>query len=69
MVAIQQADGKNHIFTSDPIEIESHPDADTEILRNAEKVLSIAEDFIRQAPNQWSITLPVWPEELVRTPS
>jgi phosphatidylinositol dimannoside acyltransferase len=68
MVAIQQADGKNHIFTSDPIEMESHPDADTEILLNAEKVLSIGEDFIRQAPNQWSITLPVWPEALDQTP-
>jgi KDO2-lipid IV(A) lauroyltransferase len=68
MVTFRQPDGKNYIFTSDPIEMESHPDADTEILHNAEKVLRIGEDFIRQAPNQWSITLPVWPEVLDQTP-
>jgi lauroyl/myristoyl acyltransferase len=68
MVTIRQPDGKNHIFTSDPIEMESHPDTDTEMLRNAEKVLSIGEDFIRQAPNQWAVPLPVWPEVLDQTP-
>jgi len=68
MVTIQMPDGKNHLFTSDPIEMESHPDADTEMLRNAEKVLSIGEDFIRQAPSQWSISLPVWPEALDQMP-
>jgi len=68
MVTIRQPDGKNHIFTSDPIEMESHPDTDTEMLRNAEKVLRIGEDFIRQAPNQWSVPLPVWPEVLDQTP-
>jgi len=68
MVTIRFPDGKNHIFTSNLIEMESHLDADTEILLNAEKVLSIGEDFVRQAPNQWSITLPVWPEVLDQTP-
>jgi phosphatidylinositol dimannoside acyltransferase len=69
MATIRLPDGKNHVFTSDPIEMESHPDADTEMLRNAEKVLSIGEDFIRQAPSQWSVSLPVWPEALNQTPS
>jgi len=68
MVTIRLAGGKNHILTSDPIEMESHPDANMEMLRNAEKVLSIGEDFIRQAPNQWSVPLPVWPEVLDQTP-
>jgi KDO2-lipid IV(A) lauroyltransferase len=68
MVTIRLEDGTNHIFTSDPFELESHPDEDTEILRNAEKVLSIGEDFIRQAPSQWSVSLPVWPQALDQTP-
>jgi lauroyl/myristoyl acyltransferase len=64
MVTIRLQDGKNHILTSEPIEMESHPDAETEMLYNAEKVLTIGEGFIRQAPSQWSISLPVWPEVL-----
>ena len=39
-----------------------------EMLRNAEKVLSIGEEFIQRAPSQWSISLPVWPEALNQTP-
>jgi KDO2-lipid IV(A) lauroyltransferase len=69
MAIIRQPDGKYSMFTSDPIEMESHPDVETELLRNAEKVLSIAEDFIRQAPHQWSVPLPVWPELLDQTPT
>jgi len=68
MATMRLPDGKNHIFTSDPFEMESHPDADTEMLRNAEKVLSICEDFIRRAPSQWSVSLPVWPKALNQTP-
>jgi phosphatidylinositol dimannoside acyltransferase len=69
MVTIRLPDGKNHIYTSDPVEMESHPDADTELLYNAGKVLRISEDFIRQAPSQWSISLPVWPEALNQMPA
>jgi phosphatidylinositol dimannoside acyltransferase len=68
MATIRQPDGKNHFFTSEPIEMESCPDTDMEMLRNAEKVLSIGEDFIRRAPSQWSISLPIWPEALNQTP-
>ncbi len=69
MVTIRLAGRKYNVFTSDPIEMESHPDANTEILLNAEKVLRIGEDFIRRAPNQWSVPLPVWPEVLDQTPA
>jgi hypothetical protein len=31
------------------------------ILSNAEEVLKIAEGFILEAPEQWSIFQPVWP--------
>jgi hypothetical protein len=50
------------------MEMETHPDRETEALRNAERVLRVAEGFIRQAPAQWSVSLPVWPDMLARVP-
>jgi lauroyl/myristoyl acyltransferase len=64
MVTNLRADGKYHILTSEPIEMEYHPNREIKDLRNAEKVLKVAERFIQQAPQQWSISLPVWPETL-----
>lgn len=64
-----QQDEKYHVFASDFIEIDSHPNPGVEMLRNAEKVLSIAEEFIRQAPQQWSVPLPVWPEVMDLVPN
>jgi phosphatidylinositol dimannoside acyltransferase len=69
MVTIHLPDGKNHLFTSDPIVMEPNLDTDAELLLNAEKVLAVGEGYIRQAPNQWSISLPVWPEVLERIPA
>jgi lauroyl/myristoyl acyltransferase len=68
MVTIKQADGTNHVMTSEPIEMNPHPDREVEALQNAEKVLSVAAGFIRQTPQQWSISLPVWPETLDLVP-
>jgi KDO2-lipid IV(A) lauroyltransferase len=64
-----QQDEKYHVFASDFIEMDPHPDPEVEMLRNAEKVLSIAEEFIRQAPQQWSMPLPVWPEVMDLVPN
>jgi KDO2-lipid IV(A) lauroyltransferase len=61
-VAYLQEDGKYHVFASDLIEMDSCPNPDEAIFRNAEKVLSVAEGFIRRAPQQWSVPLPVWPQ-------
>jgi phosphatidylinositol dimannoside acyltransferase len=69
MVANLQNDGKYHVLTSEPIEMDSHPDRETEALQNAGKVLRVAEKFIRQVPQQWSISLPVWPEIMDRVPN
>jgi KDO2-lipid IV(A) lauroyltransferase len=68
MVANLQADGKYHVLSSDLIEMDPHPDRDLEALQNGEKVLRIAEQFIRQAPEQWSVPLPVWPDTLDLVP-
>jgi KDO2-lipid IV(A) lauroyltransferase len=61
-------DGKYHVFASDPMEMDSRPNADEAILQNAEKLLAVAETFIRRAPQQWSVPLPVWPQILDRVP-
>ena len=68
MAAIQQADGIYHVMTSEPIEMEEYPHNATANLRNAEKVLRRAEDFIRLAPEQWNMFLPVWPDLLEKMP-
>ncbi len=68
MAAIQQADGKYHVMTSEPIEMEHDLDNTTGNLRNAEKVLRRAEDFIRLAPQQWNMFLPVWSDLLEKIP-
>lgn len=62
VISRRSADGKYHLLASAPIEMDPYPSREEALLRNAEKVLAVAEDFIRQAPQQWLISLPVWPE-------
>lgn len=56
--------GIYELLTSDPIEMIHFDDPDKAIRVNAEKVLKVMEDFIRQAPTQWLMYYPVWPEVL-----
>ena len=62
--AIKRADGIYQIRVSEPIQMQRNSDRDEEILLNAEKVLKVAEGMIRQAPEQWSMFFPVWPDVL-----
>ena len=62
--AYLREDGKYHVFASEPIEMESCSNSARAVLQNAENVLSVAEEFIRQAPQQWSVPLPVWPQSM-----
>lgn len=68
IAALHQADKMYHIMASEPIEMEHDAENEIEILRNAEKVLRRIEDFIRLAPQQWNMPLPVWPEMLGKVP-
>ena len=68
-VTTLQGDGKYHVFASEFIEMDSHPDVDLAMLQNAEKVLSVAEEFIRLVPQQWSVPLPVWPQVMDLVPT
>jgi KDO2-lipid IV(A) lauroyltransferase len=60
--SIMQPDGLYHVVASRPILMQPHTDRHQEIIQNAEAVLKAVEDFIRQAPQQWSMFFPVWPE-------
>ena len=62
-------DGRYHVTTSDLIEMESDPDFEQGIVRNTERVLKEAAKFIMQAPEQWSISLPVWPDLMDDVPA
>ena len=64
-----QPDGNYHVVASDPIEMDSHPEASERTQRNAEKVLAVAENFIQRAPQQWSVPLPVWPGIVDKVPN
>lgn len=61
---IKLADGKYHFLFSEPIEMQPHPDRQTEIIKNAETILNEAQKFILRDPAQWSMTFPVWPEAM-----
>jgi lauroyl/myristoyl acyltransferase len=69
MGAFLREDGRIGTFSSEEIEMENHPDAEAEMQINAERVLGVAEHFIRQYATQWSISLPVWPQVLDQVPS
>jgi hypothetical protein len=62
-------DGTYHTMTSEPIEMERRASREDELIVNAEKVLRVAEGFIRQEPGQWTVSLPVWPETLKLVPA
>jgi lauroyl/myristoyl acyltransferase len=68
LATILRPDGRYHVLSSGIIEMQPHSNRRIEIINNAESVLQIAEEFIRQAPHQWSMTHPVWPEALVEVP-
>jgi len=63
-----EPDGKQHVITSDLIEMDSYPNHEHAMAANGEKVLALAEEFIRRAPQQWSVPLPVWPETMDLVP-
>jgi phosphatidylinositol dimannoside acyltransferase len=54
-------DERYHVQISEPLELEIDHGGDSEMLRNAEVVLRVVESYIRRAPQQWSVPLPVWP--------
>jgi KDO2-lipid IV(A) lauroyltransferase len=68
VAVIMKPDGRYEVVHSEPVIMERVEDRDTELVLNAERVLRIAEEFIRLAPSQWSMYYPVWPEVHDRLP-
>ena len=66
--AILNPDGVYHIHSSDYIHMRHFPNRRDEILWNAERALEIAADIIHQAPHQWAVMQPIWPEILDEVP-
>jgi phosphatidylinositol dimannoside acyltransferase len=66
--ALQRPDGIYRILASEEISMQPYSDRQVELVCNAERVLEVAASFIRQAPEQWSITLPAWPDALPEMP-
>ncbi len=60
--AIKRADGRYSIEASEPVWLKPYGDRQAEIVCNAEMLLEIAEDYIRQAPEQWAMFFPLWPD-------
>jgi lauroyl/myristoyl acyltransferase len=66
---ISLPDGRYQAWASEPVRMEAKDDLAAETLRNTEAVLEVIEDLIRQAPQQWSMFYPVWPEATFEIPS
>jgi lauroyl/myristoyl acyltransferase len=65
---LMDGNGVYQIFMSDPIMMQPCAERREEILMNTEMVLKVAEGYIRQAPYQWAMFYPVWPEALNEMP-
>ncbi len=62
-----RSDGKYELHWADPIEMQRDADREVEIRKNGEAVLQVIESFIREAPEQWMMYYPVWPEVIVNS--
>lgn len=56
--------GQYRLLSGEPISMIPNEVLAVELIDNAERVLKVAEKFIRQSPTQWSMFYPVWPQFL-----
>ncbi len=59
-----RCDGPYLLMASEPIPMVKNADLVQETVQNAEAVLRVIEAWIREAPDQWAMFYPVWPEAL-----
>jgi KDO2-lipid IV(A) lauroyltransferase len=62
LACVRQPDDRYILHASELIELTRNPDRDVELIENTERVLKIAEEFIRITPEQWAMFYPVWPD-------
>lgn len=59
---VQEPDGYYSLRLAPPLEMEISGDRAQDVHHNTRRVLAVIEDMIRQAPDQWLMFVPVWPE-------
>ena len=59
---LQEPDGYYTLQFAPPLEMETMGDRAQDVRHNVRRVLAIIEEMIRQAPDQWLMFVPVWPE-------
>lgn len=64
LAPLRGSDGRYRLSLSEELVMRSYSDRDQEIECNAERVLEAAADLIVQAPRQWAVTHPIWPDVL-----
>lgn len=64
----RNADGGYTVWASEPIPLVRRADLTEEIVENAEAVLAVLAEVIRQVPQEWAMSYPVWPEALDQIP-
>jgi KDO2-lipid IV(A) lauroyltransferase len=69
LYGIRQPNDRYVVTVEGPIYMEKFDDPETEVLKNAEKVLEVVEGILKKYPEQWSMFYPVWPEALDEVPS
>jgi KDO2-lipid IV(A) lauroyltransferase len=62
MASFRQPDGRYELVSSDFITLHNQPDRRSELMENAERILELAENIILNAPEQWTMFHPIWPE-------
>ena len=68
VVCQQDPDGYYYMRTAEPMELKVFKDLRETTIYNAERVVSVVENFIRQTPLQWSMFYPVWPQFFYKVP-
>lgn len=64
----RKTDGCYRVWASDPIPMLRYNNLGDEIVQNAEAVLRVIASYIHQAPDQWAMFYPVWPETIDQVP-
>lgn len=57
-----------YVLASEPIPMQAYPDRTMEIICNGERVLEAAAALILQAPQQWTVFHPLWPQMIEEMP-
>ncbi len=68
LAPILTEEGRYRIAASEYIRLQPYADRHQEMLTNAERLLEIAQGIICQAPTQWVVPHPLWPEVFAEHP-